>query len=334
VAGTDLTLKSIDDCIYSEAELERLTLDNSTLNIFSTCPRKFLYRKVLNLVPLQSSPALSFGSAFHAGLEAYYLNKSVLDVLKAFADTAQSSSSSLVNTRAEAKEKGMKEEHSVEFGLDLMMKYMERYPLQGEKFKIMLTSKGEPMMEVGFALHLNSGILIGKMDGVTDPGDLLEHKTTGSYIDSKFLSQYTVHNQISLYLAALRDFTGRRPKGCTVNVIMVKDYKKQTEEKDDKLFRRVHVSRTDSQLDQVLRQYEFRLHQVKNFLRIGFDAFYQAAPDSCFFKWNACEYLPLCQAQEKDAIEMIMNGFYKREEWCPYDLEGSSVKVEIEAREV
>jgi hypothetical protein len=320
--------------IYNEAELTRLTLDNSILNVFATCPRKFLYRKILNLVPLKSSPALSFGTAFHAGLEAYYTGLDAVSVLKAFADAARLSSSSLAHTRKDAKEKGMKEEHSLEFGLDLMMKYMDRYPLIAENFRIMQTSDGKPMLEKGFALYLHNGILIGKMDGVTDLGDLLENKTTSAYISPEFLAQYTVNNQVSLYLAALRDLLGRRPTRCLMNIIMVKDYKKQTEQQDAQLFRRCVVSRTDSQLDQTIRQLEFRINQVKNFLRIGFDAFYQNAPDACTFKWNTCEYMPLCQSQEADLIEMIWHGNYKEEEWIPYDLEGANVEIEIEAREV
>jgi hypothetical protein len=329
-----MTSKKIDDCIFSEAELERLTLDNSILNVFGLCPRKFLYRKILNLVPLKVSPALSFGTAFHAGLESYYSGNEPVDVLKAFADAALAEASSLTLSRGEAKENGMKEEHSIEFGLDLMMKYMNHYPLQNENFKIMKDAKGKSMLEMGFALHLNNGTLIGKMDGVPDPGDLFEHKTTSSYINSEFLSQYTVHNQISLYMAALRDLLGKTPRKCIVNCIMVKDYKKPTEKKDENLFRRVIVSRNDDQLDQTIRQLEFRINQIKNFLRIGFDAFYQNAPDACFFRYHACEYHILCQSQEKELIEMLMTGSFREEAWAPYDLEGKNVAVEIEAREV
>jgi hypothetical protein len=327
-------IKTIDDCIYSEAELEKLTLDNSILNVFALCPRKFLYRKVLNLVPLKVSSALSFGTAFHAGLESYYSGKDPVAVLKAFADAAKLEASTLALTRNEAKENGMKEEHSIEFGLDLMMKYMDRYPLKNENFQIMKKVDGKSMLEVGFALHLNNGTMIGKMDGVIDTPGLMENKTTGSYINADFLSQFTVHNQISLYLAALRDLLGKTPKNCLVNVIFVKDYKKPTEKKDENLFRRVTVSRTDDQLDQTIRQLEFRINQIKNFLRIGFDAFYQNAPDACRSHFHTCEYAILCQSQEKELIEMLMAGSFREEIWEPYDLEAATLSVEIQAREV
>jgi hypothetical protein len=324
----------IDDRIYSEAELSSLTLDNSITTVFGICPRKFLYRKVLELVPVQSSPALSFGTAFHAGLQAYYSGKSQIDVLAAFGASAKSSSSSLATTKAEAKEREMKEEHSIEFGLDLMYKYMENYPLSQESFKVMMDAKGEPMLEVGFALHLKNGVLIGKMDGVIDEGDLLENKTAGR-VDGNYKTQFMVNNQISLYLAALREHLGRTPKRAIINIIMVKDYKKPTEKREQKLFQRVFTSRGDTQLDQTIRQFEFRINQIKNFLRIGFDAFYQNAPDACSFHFTTCDYMPLCMAQEKELIEMLMDGGnYKREAWSPYDLEGAQVKMEVEAREL
>jgi hypothetical protein len=324
----------IDDRIFSEAELDLLTLDNSTLDTFSLCPRKFLYRKILELVPTKVSPALSFGTAFHAGLQAYYSGLPPVKVLAAFAESAKSSASSLTTTRAEAKEKEMKEEHSIEFGLDLMIKYMENYALENETFKVMMGKDNLPMLEVGFALRLHNGILIGKMDGAVDDGDLLENKTAG-YVDGNYKMQFMVNNQIRLYMAALRELTGRTPKRAIINIIMVKDYKKPTEKRDLKLFQRVFVTKTNLQLDQTLREYEFRINQIKNFLRVGFDAFYQNAPNACSFKFTPCEYMPLCLAQEKELIEMLMNGGnYKREAWSPYDLGGSEVKVELEAREV
>jgi hypothetical protein len=327
-----MTVK-IDDLIYSEAQLDQLTLDNSILNVFGICPRKFLYRKILNLVPQQFSPALSFGSAFHSGLQAYYSKKTTVDVLAAFGETAKAQNSGLVTTKAEAKEKEMKEEHSVEFGLDLMIKYMDYYPLDRETFSIMLGKDGKPMLEVGFALHLHNGVLIGKMDGVIDEGDLLENKTAG-IVNNSYKTQFMVNNQITLYMAALRELLGRTPKRALINIIMVKDYKKDPKgEKDLKLFQRIVVTKSDSQLDQALHQFEFRVNQIKNFLRVGFDAFYQNAPEACSYRFVQCDYFPLCMAQEKELIEMLITGgAFRVEPWSPYDLEGAKVEVEFKAQ--
>jgi hypothetical protein len=117
-----------------------------------------------------------------------------------------------------------------------------------------------------------------------------------------------------------------------MNVMRVKDYKRKPDEKESKLFARVTVRRSDTQLDQTLRQLEFRINQIKNFLRIGFDAFYQNAPEACTYKFVTCEYRPLCMAQEKDLIEMIADGNYRQEEWHPYDADGAKSNVEIAHR--
>jgi hypothetical protein len=249
--------------------------------------------------------------------------------LTAFNERAKEEDACLSLHKQAATDSGTKAEYSIEFGFDLCAKYIERYPLATETFKVMVGGDKKPMLEVGFALHLGNGTVLGKMDGVIDNGDLLENKSTSMYLTDIFLSQYTVHNQVSIYLAALRDLLGRTPKKCVMNLIRVHEYKRKPTEKDAKLFSRVNVQRTDSQLDQTLRQFEFRINQIKNFLRVGFDAFYQSAPDACMHKFGVCEYLPLCMAQEKELVEMIMYGEYKEEEWVPYDIAGAKTIVDV-----
>lgn len=320
----------IEDLILTEAETELMTLDNSIMNVFSLCPRKFLYRKILSLVPKQEALPLTYGSAAHAALEAHYSGKNAVEVLKAFVEAAQQEKSKIRIRKSEAKEEGVKEEYSIEFGMDLMAKYMSHYPTEAETFKVKLSEDNEPLLEVGFSLYMANGIVVGKLDGIIDDGDLLEHKTTTQPLTTTYLSQFTVHNQISLYMAATRELMKRKPKKCLVNCIRVKDYKKSNADKDNKLFTRVVVQRSDAQLDQTLKQVEMKISQIKNFCRVGFDAFYQNAPDACFYKWVPCEYLPLCTAQNQEMIEMLMDGGFREEVWHPYDKDGAKKEVKLE----
>jgi hypothetical protein len=317
----------IDDLIHSELELDEYVLDNSALSAFAHCPRRFLYVKVLSLRSRVDALALSFGGAFHAGLAEYYTSGEPVKALRDFAEAATAERSRLQIRIEEAKAAGIKEEYSLEFGMQLLTKYMLRYPRGTDGFQIMVKD-GTPLVEQGFTLRLGNGLIVGKMDGVIDDGDLLEHKTTSQYLSPEFLSQYIVHNQITLYMAALRELLGRMPKKCIVNIIRVKEYK--TVNKDDKLFSRQYVTRTTAQLDQFLQQLEFRISQVKNFLRIGFDAFYQNAPEACT-KWGRiCEYMPLCQAQDSDSVEALINGGgYVVEAWEPFDLKGAKSMVAL-----
>ena len=52
--------------------MEILEIDNSIRSTFSSCPRKYYYNYLLNLESKIGKPALRYGTAFHAGMEAYY----------------------------------------------------------------------------------------------------------------------------------------------------------------------------------------------------------------------------------------------------------------------
>jgi hypothetical protein len=116
--------------------------------------------------------------------------------------------------------------------------------------------------------------------------------------------------------------TGRRPKKAILNIIRLKDYKKKTEEREAKLWSRVHINKTPAQLNDTLLQFDFRMKQIKQALEIGFPAFYQNGPDACKQYFTQCEYFPLCQAQDADLIQMLMYGNYIQREWSPYEIEG------------
>jgi hypothetical protein len=334
---------SINDIIRQEWErnIENLVLDNSILNVFKLCRRKFLYRKILSLVSPKETFALTFGSAFHAALDVYYsaqplylllqtekeredlLAKTMLEALEAFAKRATEEVSKLPTLRSLTAEAKAKEEHSLEFGVNHFSRYMMHYPLAQEKFKIMVDEgSGKAMTEVGWALHLPNGIVVGKLDGGIDDGDLLEHKTTSSTLNEDFLALYNVHSQLNLYLAALRELTGKTPSKAVVNVIRVKDFKRDTEKNEIKIFSRVIIRKNDRQLDDTLQQFNNEIGEVKRAIQIGFPAFYQTCPDACTSFFHLCEYHPLCQAQDRDLIHMIMRENYVQREWFPYDIEG------------
>jgi len=49
-----------------------MELDNSKRSTFVTCPRKYYYSYIKNFQGVIGSAALRYGTAFHAGMEAYY----------------------------------------------------------------------------------------------------------------------------------------------------------------------------------------------------------------------------------------------------------------------
>ena len=59
--------------LESESESSKISFyDNSRVVEYRTCPRKYYFRYILDLVPDKVALALDFGSAWHSGLDALY----------------------------------------------------------------------------------------------------------------------------------------------------------------------------------------------------------------------------------------------------------------------
>jgi hypothetical protein len=307
-----------------------LTLDNSALELFATCPRKFWYRIIQHLVPKKQKLSLSFGASIHAALFEYYSGKPTKDCLKAFIEEAMKEGSKIAKYADDAAEAGQKVEYSLEFGVALMTKYIEQHPLETEDFKPMLDSDGKPMLEVGFAVELEHGLYIGKIDGIGnyrgDPG-IMEHKTTGFTLSS-YLKWLNPNSQITGYLKAVKDYLGLDTAKCVANIIRVKDYKRGApEDNDQKLFMRTIVERSPQQIDSRFRQIDLQMQLIQQFLDGGIDNFYMNAPFACN-AMGECVYKPLCAVKDdsdKELVQMIVDGSYKKEEWSPWDMEPKKV---------
>lgn len=315
--------------IFPDINKDDFTIDNSALDAFSLCPRRYMYRHIFHLTaPLEAEP-LTFGSAFHAALESYYAGKTELECAKAFIKRATEESSKM-SVYIDDSEKS---EYTVQFGVELLLAYMKSHTLESEPFTVLCDSSNVPYLEVGFALSTGEGIVVGKIDGLINLKEggigLLEHKTTSVKLDDKYAAQYNPNNQVALYLAAIREYF-EMPQYAIINAIRVKDYKraKVNKEDDDRLWNRFITKRSSTQLDQRLKQIEVQIEQIKRCIDKGFDGFWQNAPQACFYRFKQCPYVPLCKAQTPELVEIVISGGgYKVEKWEPYDIVKESSRV-------
>jgi hypothetical protein len=299
-----------------------LTLDNSSLEIFAICPRKFWLRCVQHLVPKKQKLSLTFGGATHAGLYAYHSGLGEKAALKAFLEEAVKEGSKIAKYCDDAVSIGYKSEYSLEFGVSLMSKYIQQHPIDTETFEPMRDHEGNPFLEVGFALELEEGLYIGKIDGIgyhQKRPVVMEHKTTSQTV-TNYIRWLNPNNQISGYLQAVREYLDFDAMECLVNILRIKDYKRGApEDNDQKLFMRTIVKRSHDQVDARMRQINLQMKLIKQFLAIGEDAFYMNAPFACN-AFGDCEYKPLCgiASGDPELVQMVLDGGYKKEEWHPY----------------
>jgi hypothetical protein len=313
-------------------------LDNSSLETFGLCPRKYYYKHVLSLeAPLEAEP-LTFGSAIHEALFLYYshvgLAKNMDDVkheaFKAFVKRATVDNSQIPITLSDDSK------YSVEWGVYILEKYFEYY--KDEPYTPLRDPSGNPYLELGFALDCHTGVFVGRIDGIfrdktTDEIYVMDHKTTTYQLNTAYWDQFYPNNQVSGYLWAVQELLGIRPSGFIINAIRTYQFKRGDENTiGNKIFSRLITQRTPEQLQQRARQISWQMRIVEECKSLGLDGFVQNAPTACGIYNRRCPYTSLCIAQTEEMIGMLKGGFATRT-WSPYqELEGAA-RVETKEAE-
>lgn len=310
-----------------------ITVDNSALELFAICPRKFWYRCVNHLVPKHQKLSLTFGGATHAGLYEYYSGSTENECLKAFMREAMAEGSKISMYADQAVANGNIAEYSMEFGVGWLMKYMKQHPLESEDFQPLKDQDGKPFLEVGFCVEMKNGLYLGKIDGIgtwkRSDRAIIEHKTT-KRTPGEYLKWMNPNNQITGYLKAVKDYLDYDVAKCVVNILRVKDFKRgDPVDNDQKLFVRGIAERTAGQIDARMRQIDLQIALIKKFLEQGVDAFYMNAPFACN-AFGECEYKPICNisdSSDSEMVQMIIAGGYRKEEWHPFELDGEPKRI-------
>jgi hypothetical protein len=300
-----------------------IVMDNSSLSVWEECNRKFLYKVLLSLKLPQEKPALTFGKSFHKFLEYYHAGFSFENAVEQFVIVATNEKSKIKTSRADSIENGIDPEYSLEFGFMLCKKYAETHPIDREYWEPLYDHEGKAYLEMGFAVDLPNGIIIGMIDGLgiirsSRKKIVAEHKTTKYSINSQYLSDFNPNNQVSTYLYAASELTSHQIDTALINVIRVKDYKRgDPEENVDKLFRRIEVSRTVEQLEQRMRHANFQLNQINQSIEAGLDGF-PMETRSCRTKYGECEYRMLCMSGSEKMLEIMAETTFQVDVWQPY----------------
>src|ERR1035437_1735918 len=123
-----------------------LFIDNSTLELLTTCPRSMEYAKLEKRIINAPSPALDFGSAIHLALEERYKNHIKPD------EECYTAQAKVITDFFEANPPSNDEPRSANWALEVIKHYNQQY--HTEPFNLLLDSEGKPLVELSFALPL------------------------------------------------------------------------------------------------------------------------------------------------------------------------------------
>lgn len=128
---------------------DTLVLDNSTLELFQTCPRAALYGICLRKKGSGDRPALKFGGITHKVLETRY--RSAAPMLEQTPEV-QSTMLSVAEAEFSTYTPPIDDFRNLDRMVDLIHRYGQAYPF--EPFEIARFSDGRPLIEVPFAVPL------------------------------------------------------------------------------------------------------------------------------------------------------------------------------------
>ena len=179
-------------------------------NSYRNCPRACAWRYLDELVPIERSVNLRFGSLIHRCLETWHQRHDLVETLETIEQACA----------------GRRHEQEVNAAWHLatamMLGYAMRYP--EDPFTVIALEKtfAGPLYNPDTGKPSRSFTLAGKVDGLVEQDGevfLLEHKTA-STIDSEYLEKLWMDFQLLLYAYALEKHGGLRVAGVIYNILV------------------------------------------------------------------------------------------------------------------
>jgi len=310
-----------------------IALDFSTLSTFQDCHERSRFGYVEHLQPLEERAPLSFGTAFHAGVAAFYKNvvkmsrsDAVRNAKRAFVAELRRINSALpISIESD-------EKRSVERGIAMLEAYLGVW--KDEPYRnAVRPDTGEPYVEIGFSVYLMEWrgvpvVIVGRIDRVMESmsdGYLynFELKSTAQGLN-QFKKQVRPNHQISIYHWAAKELIKRSIHGTIWDCAFVSDRKPtEYDPKDEwmiygvsrKDFAREETRRSSVDIEEMLYDMEMTATSFLNLRASGLRRWERNAPNACY-KYGGCPYLDICSTNINPDV---VRSKYKVEEWKPWE---------------
>lgn len=242
----------------------------SRVKLFKACRRAYWLKYVQGLEPVQRADALETGLTYHEKLEELYRDGSF--------DASDFSKESAMATAYQTY-------IYPKFGVRSVEEWFE-YPLDKDNQ------------------------LIGRVDGLTEDGCIVEHKTTGSPIGEDYEYGLQWDEQILAYMLA----TGARKMWYTVcRKPTLRQKKDETQEEffqrmvdwydddTDSKIRLLQISRTDAEVKQFRQSLRATVWEMKYLQTVQDEERFYCNAQHCMTWGRRCEYSSVCLAYDPNA---------------------------------
>lgn len=295
-----------------------MKVDNFALTMFQACPRKFDLRMNQGWTIRRRSPALSFGAAVHTGLAEWYRGHGVEATLKSVIEAWDRSTERPDDYR------------TLEKCVKTLGEYALFYP--HESFTV-VGAPDLPIVEQTFTLALGLHLACDTCGNSADPEDemcpschaprepieyggifdtlvefggqvyVLEHKTT-SQLGPYYFTQFKPNNQVSGYVWAARQLSGRPVHGALVNAIGIYKVGKTK-------FERQVTTRNDQEIAEWKVNVWATCLEIQMYRKLN--VWPQRTP-ACT-QYGLCEMHQVCSIPDHNYRDAMLEQAYVRDEW-------------------
>jgi hypothetical protein len=293
--------------------------DATSLGNYEKCPRYYQFVNLLGYQRKDKSVHLIFGGLYAAALEHYF--KYVSSGMSVDDATIAVVRAAMVETwEYDADDKGenipgsgkpwdsMHSTKTRETLIRSIVWYLDHF--KDDEASVLVTD-GVPAVEYSFALPLDNDIVwCGHIDKMVEyNGDpyVMDQKTSGSTITSRFFQQFTPDIQMSGYTYAGRVIFNLPVKGVIIDAAQIAVGFTR--------FERGFVHRTEDQLNQWLDS------SMLNILRAREDTADNRFPmnrQSCG-NYGGCDFRDVCSASSSHSKRLLAADFVQRPRWDPLE---------------
>lgn len=292
-----------------------LYIDNSSMELFTTCPRQAYYYTIRKRELNKSKIALDFGQAFHSVIEYALLKYGT-------AYRSQTENADIVAfAQKQVLDTPEDDYRTVSYLTQGVQKYISDYP--AESFTLVKMPNGAPAVEVPFMYPLGTIISpvygtitiiwTGKIDVAYHSNGrlgLMDHKTT-SMMGPQFFAEFDISHQFYGYSNALEHILNEPVHEVTINGL---GCRKPTRTGTTFEYNRHIIPLTQDLKDEWKSD---TLAIIRDFIQHAEQGYFPKATKWCVAKYGVCQYKSICSLGINMREIALATSEYRDVTWDP-----------------
>lgn len=292
--------------------------DSTSIKLAEECLRKYEYKMVQGWTPHEFSPHLRFGSVYATALEHFYKHRA--EGMSHDDAVCEVVSEAMYSTWDYDKDEEGNDlpdtggpwvsSHNLKTRENLIRTcvwYLEQF--KNDSTEVVILADGRPAVEHSFALPVDDGIIFsGHLDRLVNYADnlmVMDQKTTGTTISSRYFEQFKPDVQMSMYTFAGKIIYNLPVKGVIIDAVQIAVGFSR--------FERGMTMRTDSELQEFYDNTMQTIQTARTATALGHFPMNRTACSN----YGGCEFRKVCSKSPEVRKNFLRADFVQGPRWDP-----------------